>query len=111
LGLKIEEMNTRLSFGKRDEEVNLGHREELIQRSIPFLREVRDMAPGAAMDKWLTDKHGEKSDLYKDLAKSIKLSVEDGWATNEEVDGRNYRRSRLTNRRRTPFTSASRQSI
>jgi Domain of unknown function (DUF4863) len=73
----------------------MGHCEELIQRSIPFLQEVKDMTPGAAMEKWLNEKYGENSDLYKDLARLIQLGVEEGWAANQEVDGPNYRRSRI----------------
>src|SRR6201997_500220 len=73
----------------------MGHREELIQRSIPFLREVKDMTPSAAMERWLNEKYGESSDLYRDLARLIKLGVEEGWAANQEVDGPNYRRSRI----------------
>jgi hypothetical protein len=73
----------------------MGHREELIQRSIPFLQEVKDMTPGAEMEKWLNRKYGEGSALYQDLARLIKLGVEEGWAANQEVDGPNYRRSRI----------------
>jgi hypothetical protein len=73
----------------------MGHREELIERSIPFLREVKDMTPGVAMEKWLNEKYGESSDLYKDLARLIKLGVEREWAANQDVDGPNYRRSRI----------------
>src|SRR5262249_13735146 len=73
----------------------MGHREELIERSIPFLREVRDMTPSAAMEKWLNEKYGADSDLYRDLARLIKLGVQEGWAANQEVDGPNYRRSRI----------------
>ena len=43
----------------------MGHREELIERSISFLREVKDMTPGAGMEKWLNEKYGEDSDLYR----------------------------------------------
>jgi Domain of unknown function (DUF4863) len=75
--------------------MTMGHREELIERSIPFLRQVKDMTPGAHMEKWLNSKYGEDSDLYKDLARLIKLGVAEGWAANQEVDGPNYRRSRL----------------
>jgi hypothetical protein len=73
----------------------MGHREELIQRSILFLKEVKDMTPGAAMEEWLNEKYGEGSGLYKDLARLIRLGVEEGWAANQEVDGPNYRRSRI----------------
>lgn len=73
----------------------MGHREELIQRSIPFLQEVKDMTPGAEMEKWLNKKYGENSDLYKDLSRLIKLGVKEGWAADQEVEGPNYRRSRI----------------
>src|ERR1700749_1570477 len=73
----------------------MGSREELIQRSIPFLREVRDMTPGAEMERWLNKTYGEESPLYQDLARLIKIGVEEGWAANQEVDGANYRRSRI----------------
>jgi hypothetical protein len=73
----------------------MGHREELIERSIPFLREVKDMTPGAAMEKWLNTRYGEGSDLYRELSRLIRLGVEEGWAANQEVEGPNYRRSRI----------------
>ena len=43
----------------------MGSREELIQRSIPFLREVKDMTPGAKMERWLNETYGENSALYQ----------------------------------------------
>ena len=73
----------------------MGYREELIERSIPFLKEVKDMTPGAEMEKWLNKKYGEDSDLYKELSRLIRLGVEEGWAANQEVEGPNYRRSRI----------------
>jgi hypothetical protein len=71
------------------------HREELIERSIPFLSEVKDMTPGADMERWLNQKYGEDSPLYKDLARLIKLGIEEGWAANIEISGPNYRRSKI----------------
>jgi hypothetical protein len=71
------------------------HREELIARSIAFLREVKDMTPGAEMERWLNQKYGEDSALYQELSRLIKLGVEEGWAANQEVEGPNYRRSRI----------------
>jgi Domain of unknown function (DUF4863) len=73
----------------------MGNREELVQRSIPFLREVKDMTPGAKMERWLNETYGETSALYQDLARLIKIGIEEGWAANQEVDGPNYRRSRI----------------
>jgi hypothetical protein len=74
---------------------NMGHREELIARSIPFLQAIKDMTPSAAMERWLNEKYGEDSELYKDLARLTKLGVEEGWAANEMIGGPNYRRSRI----------------
>jgi hypothetical protein len=73
----------------------MGSREQLIELSIPFLREVKDMTPSAAMERWLNETYGEESALYNDLARLIKMGVEEGWAANQEVDGPNYRRSRI----------------
>lgn len=73
----------------------MGSRDELIQRSISFLREVKDMTPSAEMERWLNQTYGEDSQLYQDLSRLIKAGVSEGWAANEEVDGPNYRRSRI----------------
>src|ERR1700744_2678477 len=73
----------------------MGSREKLIQRSIPFLKEVKDMTPGAEMERWLNEKYGEGSDLYRDLSRLIRTGVEEGWAANQEIDGPDYRRSRI----------------
>jgi len=73
----------------------MGHREDLIQRSIPFLAEVKDMTPSAAMETWLNTTYGADSALYQDLARLIKQGVQEGWAANVEVSGPNYRRSRI----------------
>jgi hypothetical protein len=43
--------------------MTMGHREELIERSIPFLQQVKDMTPGADMEKWLNRNYGEDSEL------------------------------------------------
>ena len=74
----------------------MGHREELIELAIPFLKEVKDMTPGAEMEKWLNQKYGADSELYKGLSRLIKLGVEEGWAANQEITGPNYRRSRIS---------------
>ncbi|WP_425286886.1 DUF4863 family protein [Microvirga vignae] len=47
------------------------------------------------MEKWLTEKYGEDSELYRDLLRLINLGVAEGWAANQKIDGPNYRRSRI----------------
>ncbi len=72
-----------------------GNRDELIQRSIKLLDEIKDMTPGSEVERWLNKTYGPGSDLYDNLARLIKAGVEEGWAANIEVDGRRYRRSRI----------------
>jgi multidrug efflux pump subunit AcrA (membrane-fusion protein) len=74
----------------KNEDHPIGGRDELIQISIGFMREVKDMTPGAEMEKWLNEKYGEESQLYRDLARLIRVGVAEGWAANLEVNGPNY---------------------
>jgi hypothetical protein len=47
----------------------MDNRQTLIDRSIPFLQEVKDMTPGAEMERWLNAKYnpesGGKSALFE----------------------------------------------
>ena len=70
-------------------------REALIERSIPFLDEVKDMTAGSAVERWLNEKYGPGSALYEALADLVKKGIRDGWAANVELDGPVYRRSRI----------------
>lgn len=70
-------------------------RDALIQRSIPFLEEVKDMTAGTEVERWLNQKYGPGSELYETLADLVKKGVRDGWAANVELDGSVYRRSRI----------------
>lgn len=70
-------------------------RQQLIDRSIPFLEEVKNRTAGEALDVWLNETYGPGTELYDDLARLITEGVKDGWAANIEVDGPNYRRSRI----------------
>jgi Domain of unknown function (DUF4863) len=69
--------------------------QELIDRSAPFLHEVRNRTAGEELESWLNEKYGAGSELYGDLARMITDGVREGWAAHEEVDGRAYRRSRI----------------
>jgi hypothetical protein len=46
----------------------MGSREELVARSIPLLQKVKDMTPGAEMERCLNEKYGEESQLYQGRA-------------------------------------------
>ena len=41
---------------------------ELIDRSIPFLDEVKNRTAGGELETWLNDPYGPGSELYDDLA-------------------------------------------
>lgn len=69
--------------------------QELIERSVPFLEEVKNRTTGSDLESWLNTQHGPGSALYDDLSRMIRDGVRDGWAANIEVDGRRYRRSRI----------------
>lgn len=69
--------------------------EDLIVRSIPFVREVRNRTAGTDLETWLNETHGPGSPVYDDLAAMVTEGVHEGWAANIDVDGRRYRRSRI----------------
>jgi hypothetical protein len=68
---------------------------ELIRQSIPFLETVKDMTPGAAMEEWLNHEYGPGSNIYENLSRLIRLGVKEGWAANQVIAGKHYRRSRI----------------
>ncbi|MFM0145027.1 4-hydroxylaminobenzoate lyase, partial [Paraburkholderia sp. RL18-085-BIA-A] len=71
-------------------------KDELIARCLPFLEEVKDMTTGSEVEQWLNDQYGTDSEFYQDLARLIRIGVEEeGWAANIEIAGWNYRRARL----------------
>lgn len=69
--------------------------EDLIQRSIPFLEELKNKTAGVELETWLNAQRGPGTELWDDLAEMIRDGVNAGWAANIEVDGEHYRRSRL----------------
>ena len=44
--------------------------QELIDRSIPFLDEVKNRTAGGKLETWLNETHGPGTALYDDLAES-----------------------------------------
>ena len=73
----------------------IDEREALIEHCIPFLQEVKDMTTGTEVERWLNQKYGPDSELYRVLARLVTKGVEDGWAANVEIGGPRYRRSRI----------------
>ncbi|MFC4949211.1 DUF4863 family protein [Pseudonocardia sp. GCM10023141] len=69
--------------------------EDLVERSIPFLDEIKNRTAGEELETWLNATHGPGTPLWDDLAGLVTDGVAAGWAANIEVDGRGYRRSRI----------------
>lgn len=80
--------------------------EELIDRSIPFLEEIKNRTAGEELETWLNTTYGPDSVMYKDLARMITDGVREGWAASTELDGPNYRRGRIAS----PSTSTRTES-
>ena len=76
-------------------EISIHAREALIDRAIRFLDEVKDMTAGTEVERWLNEKYGPGSELYRTLSGLVKMGVQAGWAANIEIDGPAYRRSRI----------------
>lgn len=70
-------------------------REKLIATSLPFLAEIQDMTTGTEVERWLNGKYGPGSTLFEELATLVKAGIRDGWAANIEIEGPQYRRSRI----------------
>jgi hypothetical protein len=70
-------------------------KDQLVARCLSFLEEVKDMTTNTEVEQWLNSKYGVDSDLYQDLARLIRLGVQEGWAADVEIAGPRYRRARL----------------
>jgi uncharacterized protein DUF4863 len=73
----------------------MSNRDELIQRCVGFLDEIKNMTAGAEVEQWLNKTYAPGSELYDRLAALIKAGVQDGWAADVEVQGRRYRRGQI----------------
>lgn len=69
--------------------------QDLIERSIPFLQEIKNRTAGEDLERWLNEARGPGTQVWDDLSRIITDGVEAGWAANVEVDGPHYRRSRI----------------
>jgi hypothetical protein len=70
-------------------------KDQLVAYCLPFLEEIKDMTTGTEVEQWLNSRYGVDSELYQNLARLIRLGVEEGWAADVEIAGPQYRRARL----------------
>ena len=68
---------------------------DLVERSVPFLDEIKNRTAGEDLERWLNHERGPGTAVWDDLARIVADGVERGWAATDEVDGPHYRRSRI----------------
>ncbi|WP_233838167.1 4-hydroxylaminobenzoate lyase [Paraburkholderia sp. ZP32-5] len=73
----------------------ISSKDQLVAYCLPFLEEIRDMTTSTEVEQWLNTRYGVDSELYQNLARLIRLGVDEGWAADVEIAGPQYRRARL----------------
>ncbi|HEY2024080.1 DUF4863 family protein [Paraburkholderia sp.] len=73
----------------------ISSKDQLVAYCLPFLEEIKDMTTGTEVEQWLNSRYGVDSELYKNLARLIRLGVDEDWAADVEIAGPQYRRARL----------------
>jgi len=87
----------------------------LVQRCEEFFAEVQNLyvsshvfeepmsegivsTPGQDLEKYLNSHYGPGNPFYEDFCKYVRQGIEknEGWCANVEIDGRKYRRSRVS---------------
>ena len=73
----------------------ISSKDQLVAYCLPFLEEIKDMTTSTEVEQWLNTRYGVDSELYQNLARLIRLGVDEGWAADVEIAGPQYRRARL----------------
>jgi len=73
----------------------VSNKDQLVAYCLPFLEEIKDMTTSTEVEQWLNTRYGVDSELYQNLARLIRLGVDEGWAADVEIAGPQYRRARL----------------
>ena len=68
---------------------------KLADRSLEFLREVKDFTPGKDLEVRLNRDYGPGNEYYEDFCKYIKQGFEEGWVATGDLDNGNYRRGKV----------------
>ncbi|KAM3541672.1 hypothetical protein BM221_007549 [Beauveria bassiana] len=72
--------------------------QKLIQRVADFLSEIENLTPGRDLEERLNHEYGPGNEFYDDFARIIRAGLEndEGWVATDEVQGANYRRTRIS---------------
>jgi hypothetical protein len=63
--------------------------------SSPVTHAYCKRTPGVSLETRLNREYGPGSKLYEDMSKYVREGIKEGWAANVELDGPNYRRSKI----------------
>ncbi|KAF1922417.1 uncharacterized protein M421DRAFT_426923 [Didymella exigua CBS 183.55] len=91
----IETQTQSYSAGAEVDTTNNSTARELLKRCQDFFAEVENLTPGKDLEKYLNTHYGAGNPIYEDLCSLTRRGVEEGWAANIDINGRNYRRSKI----------------
>ena len=57
---------------------------------------IRARTPGRDLEEYLNTNHGPGNGIYDDLCSLTRQGLSEGWVANIEVDGKKYRRSKVS---------------
>ncbi|KAF2741393.1 hypothetical protein EJ04DRAFT_3244 [Polyplosphaeria fusca] len=69
---------------------------KLLSRCQNFFDEVEDLSPGKDLEAHLNQNFGPGNPIYEDLCSLTLQGLEEGWVANIELDGKKYRRSKVS---------------
>ncbi|KAL5380255.1 hypothetical protein PMIN06_000810 [Paraphaeosphaeria minitans] len=69
--------------------------QKLLSRVQDFFDEVQNLTPGHALEAHLNEAYGPGNPIYDDLCALTRKGLEEGWVANIEINGPDYRRSKI----------------
>jgi hypothetical protein len=69
--------------------------QRLVDLCGEFLSEIQDLTPSRDLEEFLNKNYGLGNKYYDGMAELVKIGIREGWAANTEIDGPNYRRSKV----------------
>jgi len=68
---------------------------KLVSRCRQFFAEVDNLTPGKALEEKLNSEYGPGNAYYEDICQYVREGLKEGWLASTEIDGPNYRRSKI----------------
>ncbi|KAH6716012.1 p-hydroxylaminobenzoate lyase [Leptodontidium sp. MPI-SDFR-AT-0119] len=68
---------------------------KLVNRCREFFAEVDNLTPGKALEEKLNRSYGPGTSFYDDISTYVRSGLHEGWLATTEIDGPNYRRSKI----------------